>query len=121
MIDSTSFADMEYEPIVKSYIVEDHIFIVSNNGFLHELYLCKPTAEKCKFINKHFAFSALAKSCEGIDVKNIYFARNKEHFFMGGINEDAPLRIYDFEGNVYGSAPDLKYAINHCEFYKETK
>ena len=121
MINFSSFADMEYEPIVKSYIVEDHIFIVSDNGFLHELYLCKPTAEKCKFINKHFAFSALAKSCNGIDTKNIYFARNKEHFFMGGINENAPLRIYDFEGNVYGSAPDMKYATSYCEFYKESK
>ena len=29
---------------------------------------------------------------------------------MGGINENAPLRIYDFEGNVFGSAPDLEYA-----------
>ena len=64
---------------------------------------------------------ALAKECEGIEQKNIYFAVNKELFFMGGINENAPLRIYDFEGNVYGSAPNLEYAKNHCEFYEESK
>ena len=49
--------------------------------------------------------------------KNIYFAVNKEHFFMGGINENAPLRIYDLEGNVFGSAPNLEYAKEFCKFY----
>ena len=28
---------------------------------------------------------------------------------------------YDFEGNVYGSAPNLEYAKNHCEFFEESK
>ena len=36
---------------------------------------------------------------------------------MGGINENAPLRIYDLEGNVYGSAPNLDYAKEFCTFY----
>ena len=115
------FADLNYEPIRKTYVIEDHILTVSNNGFLDVVYLCKPTAEKCKQISRHFSFIALAKECEGIEQKNIYFAVNKEHFFMGGINENAPLRIYDFEGNVYGSAPNLEYAKNHCEFYEESK
>ena len=42
---------------------------------------------------------------------------NKEHFFMGGINENAPLRIYDLKGNVYGSAPNIDYAREFCKFY----
>lgn len=116
-----AYAEFNYEPVIKSYIIEDHVLTVSNNGFLHEVYLCKPTSKKCKEIGRHFSFIALAKKCEGIDKKNIYFAVNKEHFFMGGINENAPLRIYDFEGNVYGSAPNLEYAKNHCEFYEEPK
>ena len=116
-----TFAEFNYEPVIKTYIIEDHVLTISNNGFLHEVYLCKPTAKKCKEIGRHFSFIALAKECEGIEQKNIYFAVNKEHFFMGGINENAPLRIYDFEGNVYGSAPNLEYAKNHCEFYEESK
>ena len=116
-----AFADLNYEPIGKTYVIEDQILTVSNNGVLDEVYICKPTAEKCKQIARHFSFMALAKECEGIEQKNIYFAVNKEHFFMGGINENAPLRIYDFEGNVYGSAPNLEYAKNHCEFYEESK
>ena len=36
---------------------------------------------------------------------------------MGGINENAPLRIYDLKGNVYGSAPNLNYAKGFCKFY----
>ena len=114
-------AEFNYEPVIKSYIIEDHVLTVSNNGFLHEVYLCKPTSKKCKEIGRHFSFIEKKKKCEGIDQKNIYFAVNKEHFFMGGINENAPLRIYDFEGNVYGSAPNLEYAKNHCEFYEESR
>jgi len=121
LLSGNAFADLNYEPIGKTYVIEDQILIVSNNGFLDEVYLCKPTAEKCKQIAKHFSFMALAKECEGIEKKNIYFAVNKEHFFMGGINENAPLRIYDFDGNMLGSAPDLEYAKQHCKFYEESK
>ena len=38
---------------------------------------------------------------------------------MGGINENAPLRIYDLEGNVHGSAPNLEYAQQFCKFYQK--
>ena len=114
-------ADMNYEPIGKTYIIKDRIFTVSNNGFLDEIYLCKPTAKKCEKIDKVWSFVALAKNCKGIDEENIYFARNKEHFFMGGINENAPLRIYNFDGEVLGSAPNLDYAKPHCNFYEEQK
>ena len=117
LLSGNAYAEFNYEPVIKSYIIEDHVLTVSNNGFLHEVYLCKPTSKKCKEIGRHFSFIALAKKCEGIDKKNIYFAVNKEHFFMGGINENAPLRIYDLEGNVYGSAPNLDYAKQFCKFY----
>ena len=117
LLSGNAYAEFNYEPVIKSYIIEDHVLTVSNNGFLHEVYLCKPTSKKCKEIGRHFSFIALAKKCEGIDKKNIYFAVNKEHFFMGGINENAPLRIYDLEGNIHGSAPNLDYAKQFCKFY----
>ena len=82
---------------------------------MDEVYLCNSSIKNCALINKHFSFIEFAKECEGVQTKNIYFAVNKEHFFMGGINENAPLRIYDLEGNVYGSAPNLDYAKQFCK------
>ena len=47
-----TFAEFNYEPVIKTYTIEDHVLTISNNGFLHEVYLCKPTAKKCKEIGK---------------------------------------------------------------------
>ena len=61
-------------------------------------------------------FSLIRKGeSEGVVIAE--FEVNKEHFFMGGINENAPLRIYDLEGNIYGSAPNIDYAREFCKFY----
>lgn len=113
----TSFADMEYEPLGKTYVLEDHILTISNNGFLQEIYLCKPTAGECKLIDKAFSFEGFAKECDGIKAKNIYFAQDKEYYFQGGFDENAPLKIYDLEGNFHGTAPNIEYAKPWCKFY----
>ena len=44
---------------------------------------------------KVWSFIALAKSCERIDKKNIYFATNKEYYLGGGIVEDPTIRIFN--------------------------
>ena len=112
-----TFADLVQSEVKKRYKINDKILAITNNGFLDEVYLCNSSAKNCELINRHFSFIDLAHKCENIQNKNIYFAVNKEHFFMGGINENAPLRIYDLEGNVYGSAPNLDYAKEFCTFY----
>jgi hypothetical protein len=112
-----TFADLVQSEVKKRYKINDKILAITNNGFLDEVYLCNSSIKNCALINKHFSFIEFAKECEGVQSKNIYFAVNKEHFFMGGINENAPLRIYDLEGNVYGSAPNLDYAKQFCKFY----
>jgi len=112
-----TFADLVKSEVKKRYKINDKILAITNNGFLDEVYLCNSSIKNCVLINKHFSFIELAKECEGVQSKNIYFAVNKEHFFMGGINENAPLRIYDLKGNVYGSAPNLNYAKGFCKFY----
>ena len=109
-----SFADLVQSEVKQRYKINNKI---TNNGFWDEVYLCNSSIKNCALINKHFSFIEFAKECEGVQTKNIYFAVNKEHFFMGGINENAPLRIYDLEGNVYGSAPNLDYAKQFCKFY----
>ena len=110
-------ADFDETRVKKKYKINNKILVISNNHFLDEVHLCDSSSKNCALINRHFAFADLAKECEGVQSKNIYFAVNKEHFFMGGINENAPLRIYDLEGNVYGSAPNLDYAKQFCTFY----
>jgi len=112
-----ALADFDETRVKKKYKINNKILAITNNGFLDEVYLCNSSIKNCALINKHFSFIEFAKECEGVESKNIYFAVNKEHFFMGGINENAPLRIYDLEGNVYGSAPNLDYAKEFCTFY----
>jgi hypothetical protein len=112
-----ALADLDEIRVKKKYKIDNKVLAITNNGFLDEVYLCNSSIKNCALINKHFSFIEFAKECEGVQSKNIYFAVNKEHFFMGGINENAPLRIYDLEGNVYGSAPNLDYAKGFCDFY----
>ena len=110
-------ADFDETRVKKKYKINNKILVISNNHFLDEVHLCDSSLKNCVLINRHFGFLDLAKECENVQSKNIYFAVNKEYFFMGGINHDAPLRIYDLEGNVYGSAPNLDYAKQFCKFY----
>ena len=112
-----TFADLVKSEVKQKYKINNKILAITNNGFLDEVYLCNSSIKNCVLINKHFSFIELAKECEGVQSKNIYFAVNKEYFFMGGINENAPLRIYDLKGNIYGSAPNLNYAKGFCKFY----
>jgi hypothetical protein len=112
-----ALADLDEIRFKKKYKIDNKVLAVTNNGFLDEVYLCNSSIKNCALINKHFSFIEFAKECEGVQSKNIYFAVNKEHFFMGGINENAPLRIYGLKGNVYGSAPNLNYAKGFCKFY----
>ena len=112
-----ALADLDEIRVKKKYKIDNKVLAITNNGFLDEVYLCNSSIKNCALINKHFLFIEFAKECEGVQSKNIYFAVNKEHFFMGGINENAPLRIYDLKGNVYGSAPNLNYAKGFCKFY----
>ena len=112
-----ALADFDETRVKKKYKIDNKILVISNNHFLDEVHLCDSSLKNCALINRHFGFLDLAKECENVQSKNIYFAVNKEYFFMGGINENAPLRIYDLEGNVYGSAPNLDYAKQFCKFY----
>ena len=80
-----------------------------------------------KFIKlaKVWSFIALAKSCESIDKKNIYFATNKEHYLMGGVVEDPPIRIFDLNNkhpwrdSDLSIVPNMKWAKQWCNFYIE--
>jgi len=76
---------------------------------------------------KVWSFIALAKSCESIDKKNIYFATSKEHYLMGGIVEDPRIRIFDLNNkhpwrdSDLGIVPNMEWAKEWCKFYKPLK
>ena len=76
---------------------------------------------------KIWNFIALAKSCESIHEKNIYFATNLEYYLMGGVVYEPTIRIFDltnkhpWRDSDLGIVPDMKWAKEWCEFYKPLK
>ena len=69
-------------------------------------------------------FIGLAKYCEGIKEKNIYFANNLEYYLGGGTNIDNPqIRIFSlndpspWRDSDLGIVPDMNWAKQFCEFY----
>ena len=69
-------------------------------------------------------FIGLAKYCEGIKEKNIYFASNLEYYLGGGTNIDNPqIRIFSLNDSSpwrdsdLGIIPDIEWAKQFCEFY----
>ena len=70
-------------------------------------------------------FIALAKSCESIDEKNIYFAQNKEYYLMGGIDEEPTIRIFDlynkqpWRDSDLGIVPNMNWTKQWCVFYDQ--
>ena len=73
-------------------------------------------------------FISLAKNCEGINEKNIYFAQNLEYWLGGGaIIDDAQIRIFSLKDpspwrdSDLGIVPNMNWAKQQCSFYKEIK
>ena len=71
-----------------------------------------------------WSFIALAKNCEGVNEKNIYFASNLEYYLGGGTNIDNPqIRIFSlndpspWRDSDIGIVPHMKWAKQYCEFY----
>ena len=44
-----------------------------------------------KLISHVSFFDCIAKSCPDNNLKNVYFAQNKEYYLMGGIDENSPI------------------------------
>ena len=119
----TSFvlADFDQSKVKKKYKIDNKILAITNNGILDEVWVCNTSLKNCKILAKVFNFVALAEECEAIKKKNIYFAQTKNYYFMGGWNEQSPLKIFDLKSNLLGTSPDMGYAKNFCKFKKEIK
>jgi len=71
-----------------------------------------------------WSFIDLAKSCEGINERDIYFANNLEYYLGGGTKIDNPqIRIVSLKDpspwrdSDLGIVPNIKWAKQFCVFY----
>ena len=69
-------------------------------------------------------FILLAKSCEFIEVENIYFGQNREYWLGGGaIIDNAQIRIFDildpspWRDSDLGIVKSMRDAAENCDFY----
>ena len=109
---------------VKSFKIEENKFIyVAQSDFHQFIFEYDRTSNTIKQISIVWNFIALAKECEGIDEKNIYFAQNKEYYLMGGWNEDPTIRIFNLynpqpgHSNYLDIVPSMTWANGWCKFY----
>ena len=114
-----ALAELVQSEVREKYKIDNKILAITNNGFLDEIWICDTSLTNCKISAKVFSFVALAEECEAIKEKNIYFAQTKDYYFMGGWNEESPLKRFDLKSNVLGTSPDIEYAKNFCKFKKE--
>ncbi len=78
------------------------------------------TTKELKLVKHVLFFDGIAKSCPDRNLTNVLFATNKEYYYMGGIDETPPIRMYELDnmkGSI-GKVPDLKYVKQWCTFYK---
>ena len=110
---------------IKSFKIEENKFIyIAQGDFYQFIFEYDRIANTIKQISIVWNFIALAKECEGINQKNIYFAQNKEYYLMGGWNENPDIRIFDlynpqpWHDNYLEIVPSMNYVGNFCKFYE---
>ena len=109
---------------IKSFKIEENKFIyVAQGDFNQFIFEYDRIANTIKQISIVWNFISLAKECEGIDQKNIYFAQNKEYYLNAGWNEDPDIRIFDLynqqpgHSNYLDIVPSMTWANTWCKFY----
>ena len=80
--------------------------------------------DKINNISFVWNFIALAKDCEGVKEKNIFFANNLEYYLGGGTNIDNPqiriFSLYDpspWRDSDLAIVPNMEWAKTFCNFY----
>ena len=75
---------------------------------------------KLNYISGVWFFYGIAKSCPDDNLTNVLFATNKEYYYMGGINETPPIRMYELDNmkSSIDQVPDVNWAKQWCTFYK---
>ena len=78
------------------------------------------TAKELKLVKHVWFFDGIAKSCPDDNLTNVLFATNKEYYYMGGIDETPPIRMYELNNpkRIINEVPNMKWAKQWCTFYK---
>ena len=110
--------------IKKTYKLDNgNTIFIEQTGFNDAIWEKDLKTNKVNKIANVWSFIALAKSCESIDEKDIYFAQNKEYYLMGGIDEEPTIRIFDLHNkhpwrdSDLGIVPNMEWAKEWCVFY----
>ena len=114
----------------------ENIYKLENNDLIlienfergNRLWMKKSNSIDINEISFLFNFISLAKNCETIKNKNIYFGQNREYWLGGGaIIDNAQIRIFDlydkspWRDSDLGIVPNMKWPNQFCEFYKPLK
>jgi len=77
-------------------------------------------AKKLKLVKHVWFFDGIAKNCPDRNLTNVLFATNKEYYYMGGIDETPPIRMYELDNpkRSINEVPNMKWAKQWCTFYK---
>ena len=85
----------------------------------------KEDSNELKEISYLFSFIALARECESLNERDIYFGQNREYWLGGGAKIDyAQIRVFDlYDPNPWrdsdlGIVPDMKHVKYICNFYE---
>ena len=110
-------------PNVKNYKIEKNIFVyVVQDVTNQHIFEYNTYTNQIRKISTIWNFLELAKYCDGLG-ENIYFAQNKEYYFMGGYNENPDIRAFNlyqknpWHDNYLAIIPDIDYMNDYCEFY----
>jgi len=115
--------------IREKYELDDgNIIIIERWGRGDRIWEQNIKTQKFKKITSIWNFIVLAKECEGIKEKNIYFGINLEYYLMGGTNIDNPtiriFNLYDsspWNDSDLGIVPNMDHAKAWCTFYEPLK
>ena len=110
--------------IKKTYKLDNgNTIFIEQTGFNDAIWEKDSKTNELRQISFVWNFIALAKSCESINEKDIYFAQNKEYFLMGGIDEEPTIRIFDLHNkhpwrdSDLGIVPNMEWTKQWCVFY----
>ena len=121
----TKFPWKEFN-VQKIYLLDNSkIIYIEQHGRGDAIWEKNEKTNELKKISGLWAFLELARQCEGIKERDIYFGVNLEYYLMGGNNIDDPniriFSLYDpspWRDSDLDIVPNMDHAKQWCTFYE---
>ncbi len=112
--------------IEKIYLLDNgKIIYIEQHGRGNRIWEKNENTNELKEISGLWDFIELARTCESIKERDIYFGINLEYYLMGGTNIDHPtiriFNLYDtspWDDSDLDIVPNMEYAKAWCSFYE---